>query len=1092
VSDSLPDSLSPSAVERIDETCDRFEAAWKGGGLQPRVEDYLDGGAGAEGDALLQELLRVDAHYRHRAEALTLAGGTVGPSRDVPVVAGYTVLGELGRGGMGVVYKARQLRPNRLVALKMISAGASTGPRELERFLREADAVAHLQHPHIVQVYEVGEQNGLPYVALEYVSGGSLDQYLAATPQPAAAAARLVEQLAHAIHHAHERGIIHRDLKPANILLSGAVVSGGVVSGELSQNAHHSLLSTHQPKITDFGLAKLLEAGPTGPTRSGDVLGTPSYMAPEQVAGGGEPISAATDVYGLGAILYEMLTGRPPFRAESPLETMFQVQTVEPVAPSRLQPKCPRELATICLKCLAKEARKRYATALELAEDLRRFLDGQPIHARPIGPVQQVVKWMRRQPLVASLAGLLIVAIALGVSAGAWFWWQAELGRREAEDALGKERVAQAARVATLDRYRVALAHREWLANNAGRAEALLDDCTEEQRQSWEWRYLDRLRHSVLRTLSGHGNTVQAIAVHPKGRYVASASHDASVRVWDLDTGRETILGHHDSAVLRVAYSPDGRWLASSATDCGLIKLWDADTGAELPTLEFGKRGRAIWGLAFDPGSRYLAAGQGGRLKVWDMRDQKWAYDQPAAHLGTISQVAFSPDPEGRYLATAAVDVKVWNWKTKATKPLRMWPGHGGTHDLAFSPDGNRLATGGRDRLIRVHDLEKKEEFTLNAHDLAVTCLSFSTDGQRLASAGLEGDMHVWNVKERRKLFTLHGHSGSVFDLAYAGGERIISCGLDRRIRVWDATNSQEVIATPVRVPDARGTLLFSRDSRLLAWVSVGNRGGIWDVVGRKEICRLPFTGGRLSSRALAGSADNRCFAWGCTDGAVRLWDAETRTELPLPKGATHTVVALAFTPDGRLLVARQSEQGVLLSDARTGRQLHVMARPSAPNSLAVFSADARHLALVGGGVVQEWDTDSGRLLRTLPPQPELATILAYSPSGDALAFGGVHGRVWIWDRIANRERMTCAGHPRRVHGLTFSPDGRRLVTSGSDCTAKVWDARTGNEVLALRTQLHENSPLTFSADGADLASVNFDNHLQIWSTRGPRRGAAE
>jgi hypothetical protein len=286
----------------------------------------------------------------------------------------------------------------------------------------------------------------------------------------------------------------------------------------------------YEPKITDFGLAKLLDAGTGNPTQSGDLLGTPSYMAPEQVVGGNKEISAATDVYGLGAILYELLTGRPPFRGETALETMLQVQTVEPVSPSRLQPKCPRELVTICLKCLHKQPRQRYASALELAEDLRRFLDGQPIRARPVGPLRQVLKWTRRQPVIAGLAALLLLAVTLGAGTGSRLWWQAEAGRKQANDALQNERTAlenerkaKADREATLGRYRIALAHREWLANNVGRAAELLEDCTPQQQQSWEWRYLDRMRNSDLHTFPG---TPAPSGCHHLGPAIASASHD--------------------------------------------------------------------------------------------------------------------------------------------------------------------------------------------------------------------------------------------------------------------------------------------------------------------------------------------------------------------------------------------------------------------------------------------------------------------------------------------------------------------------------------------------------------------------------------
>jgi WD40 repeat protein/serine/threonine protein kinase len=1084
--------LSSTVVERIDEICDRFEADWKAG-RRPRVDDYLSAEVGPEREALRWELLRVDAHYRGRADAgPTVVCHTVVPLRDRPFVAGYEVLGELGRGGMSVVYQAQQLRPNRLVALKMISAGTHASARELERFRSEADAIAQLQHPHIVQVYEVGEQDGCPYFALEYVAGGSLDRYLAGMPQPPQAAAVLVERLAHAIHHAHQRGVIHRDLKPANVLLQLADSrlqneAGHVVS---SQSASCKLQAAI-PKITDFGLAKLLRGDTGAPTQSGDVLGTPSYMAPEQVGGSKAQVSAATDVYGLGAILYELLTGRPPFRAETALETMLQVQTVEPVSPSRLQPKCPRDLVTICLKCLSKQARQRYASGLELAEDLRRFLDGQSIRARPVGPLRQVLKWTRRQPVVAGLGLLLLLAVTLGVATGSWFWWRAEEGLKTAEEALEKERAAQAARVATLDRYQVALAHREWLANNVKRAEGLLDACSEDQRQSWEWRYLDRVRRSALHTFAGHHNTVQAVAIHPLGRKVVSASHDASVRLWDLDTGRGKVLGNHQYPVLAVAFSPDGGLLASSGSRDGLIKLWDVQTGAALPGLAFGGKGDvSVWGLAFDPGSRYLAAGGPKRVKVWDTRDQKWVYDH-TADAATISQVVFSPD--GRYLATASRKLKVWDWAAKAKKPLHEWQGHeGGTHDLAFSPDGNWLASGGRDGLVRVHSLRTgQEEFTLNAHQLSVTSVNFSPDGQRLATAGQEGDMHVWNVKERRRLFTLHGHSGAVWDLAFTpDGSCLVSASSDFLVRVWDAAASQEVVTLPFRASGEVSALAYGPGGRFLAWGDVRGQAGLWDTLLHKVVFRFedPNLKSRNAVSFFAFCPDGRQVAWRQRSGTPKLWDLGRGQEIPLFSMGQRQVIGLAFSTDGKQLLAASMENGKLvLHDLCTGQELLALPRPGTRITQVVWSPDARcFLTLEDRRYARLWATETGRFLGELEHQPSV-TCITFSDDGGLLAVGGVAGRMRVWDLAANRETMVVGGHPSNLYGLALSPDGRRLASAASDCTVKLWDAQSGHEVLTLRTQLHEHSRLAFSPDGADLVSVSKDNQLQIWSTRSVR-----
>jgi tetratricopeptide (TPR) repeat protein len=317
-------------------------------------------------------------------------------------VPGYEILGELGRGGMGVVYLARQTDLRRLVALKMILTGPWAGEAERARFRAEAETVAHLHHPNVVQIYEVGEHDGRPYFALEFLEGGSLARRLNRQAVPADEAARLVETLARAVHHAHERGVIHRDLKPANVLLS----FGGRPEGAAGPDAASGRpLSECVPKITDFGLAKRLEQT-GGPTRTGVIVGTLSYMAPEQAAGQRLPLGPAVDAYGLGAILYELLTGRPPFEGEPGLALLRQVEGEEVVAPRRLRAHVPADVETICLKCLQKDPRKRYAAALDLADDLRRFQAGRPIQARRVGRLERCWKWARRNP---ALVGLLLV-----------------------------------------------------------------------------------------------------------------------------------------------------------------------------------------------------------------------------------------------------------------------------------------------------------------------------------------------------------------------------------------------------------------------------------------------------------------------------------------------------------------------------------------------------------------------------------------------------------------------------------------------------------------------------------------------------------
>jgi eukaryotic-like serine/threonine-protein kinase len=373
-------------------------------------------------------------------------------SASLPVVPGYELLEELGRGGMGVVFKARQTGLNRLVALKMVLGGHQGDPERLSRFRREAEAVAQLQHPHIVQIHEIGTLEGQPFFAMEYVPGGSLDRKLQGQPQPPCDAAALVRTLAEAMQAAHDRGIIHRDLKPANVLLSLSRAPEARASEEATR-ASGARLNEALPKITDFGLAKRLED--EGQTRTGEIIGTPSYMAPEQAAGtpshsppcqGGDGgVGPAADIYALGAILYEMLTGRPPFKGITPMETVLQVLAEQPVPPRRLMPMLPRDLETICLKCLHKEKSRRYLTAQELAEDLQRFLDKRPILARPAGQLERTWRWCRRNPALASLAGLLLLAV-IGLAVGFALLWQSNDQLAEAQQKTQTALAAEAKR----------------------------------------------------------------------------------------------------------------------------------------------------------------------------------------------------------------------------------------------------------------------------------------------------------------------------------------------------------------------------------------------------------------------------------------------------------------------------------------------------------------------------------------------------------------------------------------------------------------------------------------------------------------------
>jgi tetratricopeptide (TPR) repeat protein len=462
----VDDRLSEAALRRVDDVCARFEDAWRKG-QRPSPQEFLAAADGPERAELLRELLRLDIHYRRGGGERVSADDYEGhfpqdgpliravfaerTDRDslrpsplietscdpfastrppapwdpthspaaaepgLPTVPGYENLGLLGRGGMGVVYKARQTSLKRVVALKMILSGDFAGPQELARFRAEAEAIARLRHPNIVQIHEVGEEKGCPFFSLEFMEGGSLDRRVRGTPQPPRLAAGLVAVLARAMHVAHQSGVVHRDLKPANVLLGRRpdALPGAAEVGEPP-------LEAFEPKISDFGLAKRLGED-SGQTRSGAILGTPSYMAPEQAAGRVREVGPAADIYALTAILYELLTGRPPFKGASAQETMEQVCTQEPVPVRQLQPKVSRDLETICLKGLRKDIHQRYASAQDLADDLQRWLDGRPILARPVPAWERGWKWVQRRPALAGLAALAAVALLAGSSSAVLF-----------------------------------------------------------------------------------------------------------------------------------------------------------------------------------------------------------------------------------------------------------------------------------------------------------------------------------------------------------------------------------------------------------------------------------------------------------------------------------------------------------------------------------------------------------------------------------------------------------------------------------------------------------------------------------------------
>jgi hypothetical protein len=493
------------------------------------------------------------------------------PPEDPPPrrVGDYEILEEIGRGGMGIVYRARHVRLQRVVALKMLLGGCFTDNDQCQRFRAEAEAVARLQHPQIVQLFEIGEHEvdagvPCPYFTLEFVEGGSLDQRLAGRPLPPRQTAAWLELLARAVHHAHQQGIIHRDLKPSNVLLTG----------------------DGQPKICDFGVAKLV-TGSDLKTISGTILGTAEYMAPEQ-AEAKDRLGPACDIYARGAILYEMLSGRPPFKGATTLDTLNQVRTQEPVPIRGLQPLVPRDLETICLKCLEKEPGKRYATAAALAKDLRRFQAQEPIIARPVRWWERALKWGRRRPAVAALAAAVVAAVVLGLAGVGWQWQEALAERTRALRLADDLRTQRDAAEWQTYRANISAALSALQVHNTAAVRRHLEAAPERFR-NWEWRHLVSRLDDGHVTLRGHEDKVYTLAFSPDGRHLVTGSKDRTVRVWDLEGRTTGVLRGHEGEVCQVVISPDSQRLASTDRTDKMVRLWHRD-GRPSPSCPAGSR----------------------------------------------------------------------------------------------------------------------------------------------------------------------------------------------------------------------------------------------------------------------------------------------------------------------------------------------------------------------------------------------------------------------------------------------------------------------------------------------------------------------
>jgi WD40 repeat protein/serine/threonine protein kinase len=1087
----------------------------------------------------LQEAAAADS------ERTTQGGGPRAvPHKDgmrLPFVPGYEILGELGRGGMGVVYRAKQVGANRLVALKMILAGEHSGSQELTRFRTEIEAAARLQHPHIVQIYEVGESHGLPFFSMELVEGGRLDSRLDGRPLAPRQAARLVETLAAAVHTAHERGIVHRDLKPANILLQRKC-EGHNPEGEKTDGGQGSAfqfqLADCEPKIADFGLAKRMDRG-KGPTRSGTVLGTPSYMAPEQAEGRTGEVGRAADVYALGAVLYEMLTGRPPFQGQTDLDTLMQVIDAEPVPPSRLQPAVSWDVEAICLKCLRKEPRKRYPSALDLAEDLRRFREHQPVRARPLRRVERLGHWCRRNPALAAAVGVaataLVAVAALGLIMAVNAYNAAESIRHEEERTRAALLAAQA-RLAEnyLDR---ALAACEREADPA-RGMLWLTRCLEEAPQmpagleATVRANLARWRSQIhpLKSAFQLPSPLAAAAFSPNGQTVLIAGEDKTARQWSIKTGQP--LGpilRHRGEITALAYSPDGEVLLSGSRDM-TARLWSARTGQPLtPGLQHVE---AVTAVAFSPNQRAVLTVSGNQGQLWSAKTGR-RLGSVLEHGGVVTAVAFSAD--GRTLFTSSSDrrAELWSAQTGLSLGQSLRPEEVITA-AAFSPDGRNILMGSKEGTLRLWSPGKsKFARKLLRTKGPISFAGFSPGGQAIvtvsgfvtaqmwsattgmplgpalpgqyrigaAAFGRSGALvlsggpgrvgKVWLLESAEPLSRVLHHRGEVLAVTFSpDGRTALTGSSDHSAQLWSCQTGK-----PLSVLEHRGAIYavaFSPDGQSVVTGSADKTARLWSAKTGRALTLTPPLKHKDAVTAVAFSPDSQTVLTGSYDETARLWSAKTGKSFTPPLRHRGVVYAVAFSPDGQVVLTCSPDKTARLWSAKTGQPKAVLRHPDAV-TCAAFSPDGKTL-LTGSEDAQArlWSAETGQLQGPTLQHQARVTMVAFSPDGRVVVTGSADGTARLWRAATGQPLGPALQHRGPITAVAFSRDGQAVLTGSRDKTARLWSASTGRILgPALR---HEDAvtAIALSPDGRAVLTGSLDRTARLWAIMGPVRGNAE